>query len=282
METAKLSDEEIVAIIQTQVIKGKKLRSGHIVTQEQAWGHLISKYSPKLEKRAAIKWFNGNTYAAEAASEIWGKVFEKIDTLKCGIQPGSNSEEPTRGSFKSWLFKVFDRHCIDILRKHNPSKFASLPLGNVAEDEGAFDRIQQKVDKIYTAVSAEQEFINNNDQSDMNYQYLVQRHLPRSKAAFFLKYQIDPKKKNSKNKTKFFRIKNELILNMNNAWKEPGRSLETIMTKAQAYVLTARFVLGRREADICRELGIERVEFHTRLTGAIKALIQALQDETSD
>ena len=103
-----------------------------------------------------------------------------------------------------------------------------------------------------------------------------------STTAFFLKYQIDSEKKSPKNKTRFFRIKNELILNTIKAWLKPDRSLESIMTKTQAYALTARFVLGRREADVCGELSIGKGELHKQLTSGITALVQALQDETSD
>ena len=279
MEPVNLSDEEVVSIIQTRTIKGKKLRAGHIITPEQAWEHLIKKYSPQLEKRAAIKGFEVNAYAAEAASEIWGKVFEKIDSINCGVQTGTQSTSKAKGSFKGWLFRMFDRHCIDIFRKHNPSKFTSLPLGNAYDDEDFFDRTQQMVDRIYTAESAEQEFINVNDQSDMNYQQLVHRHLSRSKAAFFLKYRIGSTKRFSKNKTKFFRIKNELVLNMINAWEDLGHSLETIMSEAHAYAITQRYVVGRRESDICRELGIGRPELHAQLMIAITALIKALDEE---
>jgi len=284
LEPTNLSDEELVAIIQSSTIQGTKLRSGSTVSKEQAWGHLITKYSHKLEKRAAIKWFRGNTYAAEAASEIWGKIFEKIDMMKCGIQHDlkATPAEARKGSFQGWLFKTFDRHCIDILRKNNPGKFNIVPLGNVDDTNGLFDRIHHIVDEIYTADSAEHEFINQNDQSDDNYQQLIRRHLSRLKTEFFLDYQNGLKKKNSQNKTKFFRIKNELVLNIHNAWTKHDRPLEQILTKVEAYALHARFVLGIREADICRELDIEKSDLHTLLANAIRALIEALRNEGSD
>jgi len=284
LEPITLSDEELVAIIQTRTTKGKKLRAGNTVTKEQAWGHLITKYSPKLEKRAAIKWFGGNTYAAEAASEIWGKIFEKIDLMKCGAQPGLKRARAAenQGSFQSWLFKTFDRHCIDILRKNNPGKFKMLPLDNVDEQEGTFDRIHHMVDGIYTAESAEREFMSQNDQSVGKYRQLIRLYLSKSKTAFFLDYQDGLKKKISKNKTKFFRIKNELVLNVYNAWTEHDRPLEQIMTKTEAYALHARFVLGIREADICRELGIGKSHLHILLENSIRSLIEALGNESAD
>lgn len=282
LETGNLSDEEVVSIIQSRAIRGKRLKAGHVITSEQAWEHLIEKYTPQLEKRAAINLFGWNTYAGEAASEIWGKVFEKIDSMHCGVQPGSGDRSKAKGSFKGWLFTMFDRHCVDILRKHNPAKYTSMPLGKIYDDEDSPDRTQQMVDRVYTAESAEQEFMNTRDRSDTSYQRLVHRYLPRSKAVFFLEYQIGLMEKISKNKTKAFRIKNELVLNLINAWNNIGHTLDTIMSESQVYMITQRFVAKRREADICRESGIGRSELHTELAIAISALIQGLQDEASD
>jgi len=260
------TDEELLAIIQS------RKPTDRVAT---AWDHLIEKYQPILLTYALSgRFWNGNQEAAEdTVQNAWIKIFNNINAFK-------------QTNFAGWTYTILGNQFIDDYRKNKrvQTTFKLLPLGMQDDSRNLdFDQVERLMNRIHAEPSAEQTHLDDSETSDTRFRHMAQDFLSRSKASFFLGYQEDPNPKEGKEKTRFLRVKGELISNMIKEWVSSGRSLDTIMNPRQANVLTARFSLKRRNSEIFHDMGItNKLDLDDLISGATERLIEALSDEIPD
>ena len=286
------TDEELVAVIQTGGSPGKELLSGTVISVEEAWAILIDRYDHQdpenpdicksdLEKRAIGYWHGNRPNAQDTVARTWEKAVNNIDTVK--------------GNFRGWIFTVLKNQFLDEWRKSKRlnSKLPILSLDATGPDEQddengggiewwanhirAEEAFEPDLDYLGGIVpSAEQTHIDETEGSEANYQDLIHKFLSKGEAGFFVDYQAGLVPKFGKDKVKYFRLKTKLVKNMIRQWVASGRKLEDVMSPRQVNVLSAKYSLGRTEADIFKTQGItNKEELYQLLATAVALLLQA-------
>ena len=196
------------------------------------------------------------------------KAIEKIHTVK--------------GEFGPWINTVLRNTFLDEWRKnHNLNeKFTFLSLdtldaGKEKGDDQGPNKAERLVNKHSASPSAEDDHMDESAQERVV--NLIRTSLSQGEADFFLAYQEDPNPKTSKDKVKYHRLKKKLIRDLLRRWVQSGESLEDIMTARQAKVLSAKYSLDRREADIFKEQGLsDKAELDQLLADGTLRLFNAL------
>ena len=254
---AHLSDQEIVAILKTG-------RPEDQVTP--AWNCLIEKYTPVLERRAKY-WCGGNeAQADDCIQETWGSVVEKIGSFE-------------EGNLRGWLLRILHNKCVDSHRRKKPWD-NDLHFGNL-DDDDSIDPAQQKADEANAEPPAEDQYLEETRFFSDNWKDLFQNYLGKD-TDFFLGYRATPGRP-PKDRTKFSRLRDKLHFGAIQDFVNRGNSLEDIMSPREANVLTQKYMLGRREADIFHFMPLEGLpELHRLLFTAANKLFGWLLDQMPD
>lgn len=268
MVTATYTDSELLAIIQAHDIPGKELLAGTTISAQKATELLIERHQPRLVKRAINFWHGDDDAALDTLQETLIKAIEKIHTVK--------------GEFGPWINTVLRNTFLDEWRKnHNLNeKFTFLSLdtldaGKEKGDDQGPNKAERLVNKHSASPSAEDDHMDESAQERVV--NLIRSSLSQGETDFFIAYQEDPNPKTSKDKVKYHRLKKKLIRDLLRRWVQSGESLEDIMTARQAKVLSAKYSLDRREADIFKEQGLsDKAELDQLLADGTLRLFNAL------
>ena len=254
---AHLSDQEIVAILKTG-------RPEDQVTD--AWQCLIEKYMADLERRSK-QWCDGNeAQADDCIQTTWESVIENIGSFE-------------EGNLRGWLFRILRNKCIDSHRRKkrwdNDLHFAD------SDDDDSIDPAQRKADAAHQEPPAEDQYFQLTRLFSDNWKILLQKYLGKD-TDFYLEYRATPDRP-PRDRTKFSRLSNKLHSEAIRDFVGAGNSLEDIMSPREANVLTQKYSLGRREADIFHFMPLESIqELHRLLFTAASKLFGWLLDQMPD
>jgi RNA polymerase sigma factor (sigma-70 family) len=249
-----LSDQEIVSILKTGRPEDQVI---------PAWNCFIEKHMPVLDRRAK-QWCSGSEAEADdCIQETWKSVVENIGSFE-------------EGNLRGWLLRILRNKCIDSHRRKRRWD-NDLHFGNL-DDDDSIDPAQQKADAANPKPSAEDQYIEKTRLFSDNWKVLLRKYLGKD-TDFYLEYRATPNRPN-KDRTKFSRLSKKLHSEAIRDFVSSGNSLEDIMGPGEANVLTQKYSLGRREADIFHWMPLQGLkELHRLLFSAASKLFGWLLDK---